>query len=65
MYLNVLTSSTSSILLDAELKAIAKLRTKMFQRYDMDYELNGVTAYSSSTYTMTVNVSASNGVVPL
>ena len=49
--LNQITENTTQNLLDAEAKAISRLRTKLVQRYNVDVELGSSdTAYSASTH---------------
>jgi len=49
--LNQITENTTQNLLDAEAKAIARMRTKLVQRYNVDVELGSSdTAYSASTH---------------
>ena len=48
--LEEITNGVDQNLLDCETKAIAKLRTKMVQRYDCDYELREMAAYSAATH---------------
>jgi hypothetical protein len=49
--LNQITENTTQNLLDAEAKAISRMRTKLVQRYNVDVELGSSdTAYSASTH---------------
>ena len=49
--LNQITENTTQNLLDAEAKAISRIRTKLVQRYNVDVELGSSdTAYSASTH---------------
>lgn len=44
-----ITEGTNQNLLDSEIKAISRMRSKLIQRYMVDIELGGMVAYSAAT----------------